>query len=160
MRTPDPVPLELTLFFAIVLAIVRASFVNKSLGGAVETVFTLRTHFFVLAIAPFHLCCGFQPRVFAAVSLLSMSFEKLNRPLIIPRCLERLNVPKFLRLPVFGSCLREYNRYSPDLSFLIIANYSLRSFFMGCAGFVTEGGQLNRRNRAAVSLFCLFMSPR
>jgi hypothetical protein len=48
---PEPMPLELTLFFAIVLAIVRASFVNKSLGGAVETVFTFRTHFFFVAVA-------------------------------------------------------------------------------------------------------------
>ena len=42
---PEPIPLGLTLLFAIVLAIVWASFVNKSLGGSVETVFTLRTHF-------------------------------------------------------------------------------------------------------------------
>jgi hypothetical protein len=49
---PDPMPLGLTLFFVIVLAIVLASFVNKSLGGAVETVFTFRAHFFVLVIAP------------------------------------------------------------------------------------------------------------
>src|SRR6185503_1139810 len=30
------------------------------------------------------------------------------------------NVPRFLRLPVFGSFLREYSRYLPVLSFLII----------------------------------------
>jgi hypothetical protein len=32
-----------------------------------------------------------------------------------------LNVPRFLRFPVLGFFLREYKRYSPDLSFLIIA---------------------------------------
>src|SRR5215813_10134870 len=31
------------------------------------------------------------------------------------------NVPRFFLLPVFGSFLREYKRYSPDLSFLIIS---------------------------------------
>src|SRR4030095_10468448 len=31
-----------------------------------------------------------------------------------------LNVPRFLRLPVFGFFLREYSRYSPDFSFLIM----------------------------------------
>lgn len=31
-----------------------------------------------------------------------------------------LNVPKFLRFPVFASFFREYNRYSPDFNFLII----------------------------------------
>lgn len=30
------------------------------------------------------------------------------------------NVPRFLRFPVFGSALREYKRYLPELSFLII----------------------------------------
>jgi hypothetical protein len=37
MRIPEPRPPGLTLFFAIVLAIVCASFVNKSFGGLVET---------------------------------------------------------------------------------------------------------------------------
>src|SRR3954467_14306932 len=32
-----------------------------------------------------------------------------------------LNVPRFRRFPVFGFFFFEYNRYSPDLSFLIIA---------------------------------------
>jgi hypothetical protein len=31
-----------------------------------------------------------------------------------------LNVPRFLRLPVFGFFLREYSRYLPDFSFLIM----------------------------------------
>src|SRR5438874_4683163 len=31
-----------------------------------------------------------------------------------------LNVPRFLRFPVFGFFFREYNRYPPDLRFLII----------------------------------------
>lgn len=31
-------------------------------------------------------------------------------------------VPRLRRFPVFGSTLREYNRYSPDLSLRIIAN--------------------------------------
>jgi len=30
------------------------------------------------------------------------------------------NVPKFFRLPVFASFLREYKRYSPDCSFRIM----------------------------------------
>src|SRR2546428_8549799 len=30
------------------------------------------------------------------------------------------NVPRFFRFPVFESFFRKYNRYSPDLSFLII----------------------------------------
>jgi len=30
------------------------------------------------------------------------------------------NVPGFLRFPLFASVFEEYNRYSPDLSFLII----------------------------------------
>src|SRR5436305_5781645 len=33
-----------------------------------------------------------------------------------------LKVPRFLRLPVFGFFLREYSRYLPDFSFLIIAD--------------------------------------
>jgi hypothetical protein len=32
-----------------------------------------------------------------------------------------VNVPRFLRLCVLGSFFREYNRYFPDLSFLIIS---------------------------------------
>ena len=32
-----------------------------------------------------------------------------------------VKVPRFLRLPVFGFFFREYNRYFPDLSFLIIS---------------------------------------
>jgi len=32
-----------------------------------------------------------------------------------------VNVPRFLRLPVFRFFFREYNRYFPDLSFLIIS---------------------------------------
>lgn len=31
-----------------------------------------------------------------------------------------LNVPKFRRFPGFGFFFREYNRYLPDLSFLIM----------------------------------------
>jgi hypothetical protein len=31
-----------------------------------------------------------------------------------------LNVPRFLRFPVFGSFLREYSRYLSDFSFLIM----------------------------------------
>ena len=31
-----------------------------------------------------------------------------------------LNVPRFLRFPVFGFFFREYKRYPPDLSFLIM----------------------------------------
>lgn len=31
-----------------------------------------------------------------------------------------LKVPRFLRLPVFGFFLREYSRYLPDFSFLIM----------------------------------------
>jgi hypothetical protein len=31
-----------------------------------------------------------------------------------------LNVPRFLRFPVFGLFFREYNRYPPDFSFLIM----------------------------------------
>jgi|GEM_PF-1288749 len=33
-----------------------------------------------------------------------------------------LNVPRFRRLPVFGFFFREYNRYPPDASFLIICS--------------------------------------
>jgi len=36
-------------------------------------------------------------------------------------CAFVLNVPRFLRLRVPGSFFREYNRYFPDLSFLIIS---------------------------------------
>jgi hypothetical protein len=36
-----------------------------------------------------------------------------------------LNVPRFLRFPVFGFFLREYNRYFPDLSFLIMSFFSM-----------------------------------
>jgi hypothetical protein len=46
IRMPEPIPLGLTFLLAIALAIVSASFVNIRLGGLVETVFTLRTHFF------------------------------------------------------------------------------------------------------------------
>src|SRR5262245_51936767 len=52
MRIPEPRPLGLTVFLPIILAIVRASFLNSSLGGNVETVFTFRTHFLLAAIAP------------------------------------------------------------------------------------------------------------
>src|SRR6202045_891628 len=38
------------------------------------------------------------------------------------------NVPRFRRLPVLGSTFREYNRYSPDLSFLIMATPLAASF--------------------------------
>ena len=34
-----------------------------------------------------------------------------------------LNVPRFLRLPVLGFFFREYNRYLPDLSFLIMEDF-------------------------------------
>src|ERR1051325_4043661 len=37
-----------------------------------------------------------------------------------------LNVPRLLRLPVFGFFLREYRRYLPDFSFLIIAPSDIR----------------------------------
>ena len=50
MRMPEAGPLGLTVFLPITLAIVRASFLNSSLGGEVETVFTLRTHFLLAAI--------------------------------------------------------------------------------------------------------------
>jgi hypothetical protein len=33
-----------------------------------------------------------------------------------------LNVPRFLRFPVFGFFFREYSRYLPDFSFLIITS--------------------------------------
>jgi hypothetical protein len=33
-----------------------------------------------------------------------------------------LNVPRFLRFPVFGFFFREYNRYPPDFSFLIMTD--------------------------------------
>jgi len=51
MRMPEPIPLGLTFLLAIVLAIVSASLVNKSLGGLVETVLTSRDHFFLAAIS-------------------------------------------------------------------------------------------------------------
>src|SRR5437762_13412442 len=35
-------------------------------------------------------------------------------------CASVENVPRFLRLPVFGFFLREYNRYFPDFSLLIM----------------------------------------
>src|SRR5213596_4099029 len=38
-----------------------------------------------------------------------------------------LNVPRFLRFPVFGFFLREYNRYLPDLSFLIMRTFPSRA---------------------------------
>jgi hypothetical protein len=38
-----------------------------------------------------------------------------------------LNVPRFRRLPVLGSGLREYSRYSPDLSLRIIDDLLLSS---------------------------------
>ena len=34
-----------------------------------------------------------------------------------------LKVPRFLRLPVFGFFLREYSRYLPDFSFLIMLRW-------------------------------------
>src|SRR6185503_19223292 len=37
-----------------------------------------------------------------------------------------LNVPRLLRLPVFGFFLREYNRYSPLLSFRIMGSAGMR----------------------------------
>jgi hypothetical protein len=39
------------------------------------------------------------------------------------------NVPRFLRLPVLASTLREYRRYLPDFNFLII------SFHLGASWF-------------------------
>jgi hypothetical protein len=35
-------------------------------------------------------------------------------------------VPRFLRLPVFGFFLREYRRYLPDFSFLIMTPSDIR----------------------------------
>src|SRR5229473_8517126 len=63
-------------------------------------------------------CCG-------------LSWERKSKtyPLRLKNCTARScfsaaarveNVPRFLRLPVFGSFLREYRRYSPDFNFLII----------------------------------------
>src|SRR5258706_5344550 len=46
------------------------------------------------------------------------------------------NVPRFFRLPVFESFLREYSRYSPDLSFLIIAYLLDPGFFRLAGDFV------------------------
>src|SRR2546430_15448445 len=46
MRMPEPMPLGLTFLLAMARAMVCASFVNKPLGGNVETVFTSRTHRF------------------------------------------------------------------------------------------------------------------
>ena len=37
-----------------------------------------------------------------------------------------LNVPRFRRLPVFGFFLREYTRYLPDFSFLIMSPSNIR----------------------------------
>ena len=43
-----------------------------------------------------------------------------------------VNVPRFLRLPVFGFFFREYNRYFPDFSFLIISiEYSQTKWTLG-----------------------------
>lgn len=83
---PEPIPLGLTLLFAIVLAIVWASFVNKSLGGSVETVFTLRTHFCVLAIA-FFLLIGRAPT--AATENTLFIRDALG---CVPLCEQRPNV--------------------------------------------------------------------
>jgi hypothetical protein len=41
MRIPEPIPLGLTFLLAIALAIVRASLVNRSLAGKVDSVLTL-----------------------------------------------------------------------------------------------------------------------
>jgi hypothetical protein len=43
MRIPDPIPLGLTFLLAITRAMVLASFVNREVGGKVETVFTFWT---------------------------------------------------------------------------------------------------------------------
>src|SRR2546429_2108745 len=51
MRMPEPIPLGLTFLLAMVRAMVSASFVNRLLGGEVETVFTPRTHCFFPALA-------------------------------------------------------------------------------------------------------------
>jgi hypothetical protein len=47
---PDPTPRGLTLFFAIVLAIVRASFLNKIFGWIGGNRLDVADPFFVLAI--------------------------------------------------------------------------------------------------------------
>jgi hypothetical protein len=46
MRIPDPIPFGLTFLLAMTLAIVSASFVYRPAGGKVDTVVTVRTHFF------------------------------------------------------------------------------------------------------------------
>src|SRR5262249_47102079 len=56
MRMPEAMPLGLTFLVAMVLAIVCASLVNRSRGGLVETVFTFRTHPFLLAMSGPRLC--------------------------------------------------------------------------------------------------------
>jgi hypothetical protein len=59
-------------------------------------------------------------------------------------CASVENVPRFLRLPVLGFFLREYNRYFPDFSFLIM----LHRLFAGGVGFARwiVGQPLRLRN--------------
>ena len=47
---PEPSPFGLTFFEPIMRAMLRASLVNVSGGGKVETVFTSRTHFFLATV--------------------------------------------------------------------------------------------------------------
>ncbi len=49
-----------------------------------------------------------------------------------------LNVPRFLRFPVFGSFLREYSRYLPDLSFLIMIVVVLRGVSLRVPAFRSD----------------------
>jgi len=49
-----------------------------------------------------------------------MPFEILNRAFVFLRCCLALERAEIFRLPVLGSFFREYSRYLPDFSFLII----------------------------------------
>src|SRR5258708_4958314 len=59
-----------------------------------------------------------------------------------------LNVPRFRRLPVFGFFLREYKRYWPDLSFLIIncSELSYSQHVNGPAGLRLPRGSASPRD--------------
>jgi len=62
-----------------------------------------------------------------------------------------LNVPRFFRLPVFASTLREYRRYLPDFSFLIMNSISMQRQSSLAGSAVWFAKLLVREHRAVFS---------
>jgi hypothetical protein len=92
--------------------------VNTSLGGAVETVFTLRTHLLVGIAASFGqraLRLIDQIQSNAITRLRSMVLKKLHRPFMIMRGFETLEDAQIPAFPCFWVLLARVQSVLPGL---------------------------------------------